>query len=471
MSLDLLEGLKVKFEEAGQGHVFKYFEKQSREEQNDFLQRASLIDLDSIGRMVGESKLRGVEKGSFSNLRSVEGLVKVFGQVSREEDNDVVERGEEAIRAGRVCGLLVAGGDGTRLGFLGPKGVLEVTPVKKKSLFQIFAEQIQEAQKRYRCVVPWFIMTSEGNYDETVSFFLDNNQFGLTEVHFFKQGAWPILDFEGKLLLDERGLIAMAPDGHGGCFEALHKSGCMRKMELLGIDIISYFQVDNPLVRCIDPFFIGLHLLSDSEMSCKVVKKRDSTEQVGVFCEEGGTVKVVEYTYILEEVGEKRNEDGELVFNLGNIGVHLMALGFAKKMGESQGLRFHPMRKKVTFLDENGSVVVPNEPNALKFEKLIFDGLAEAKEVILLEVLREEEFSPIKNAEGLDSLDSCKRDQIRRCLGWLEKVDVAIGCDEGDFSGFDIEISPFFADSQSVFIQKWNSLLEKPIISTETYLE
>lgn len=471
MNFNLLDDLKIKFQEAGQGHVFQYFENQVEDRQKEFLQRALSIDLANIDRKFRESKLKELEKGCFSNLKPVESSAKLFKQNNNEDEKAIIAKGEEAIRKGKVCALLVAGGDGTRLGFSGPKGALAVTPVKGKSLFQIFAEQIQVAQKRYSCIIPWFIMTSEGNYRDTVNFFLANNDFGLEEVHFFKQGSCPIIDFEGKLLLDENGLIAVAPDGHGGCFESLCENGCMRKMESLGIDIINYFQVDNPLVKCIDPFFIGLHILSDAQISCKVVKKRNPSEQVGVFCEEDGKVKVVEYTYLLKDLREERDEKGKLLFDLGNIGVHLIDVEFAKKMGECQRLEWHQIRKKVTFLDKNGHVIVPDQPNALKFEKLIFDCLAQAKKVILLEVKREEEFSPIKNAEGIDSLHSSRSDQIHRYLEWFKKVGIDLSEYRKNFPAFAIEISPFFSDSQDVFIQKWNSLMEKPTILTETYLE
>lgn len=471
MNLSLVETLMEKFEQIGQGHVFNRFHELSTEKQCDFLERAYLIDLNNLVTLMGAAQSQEVQKKQATPLMPINNLLTSPSKNNREDYKDFIGKGEEVIRQGRVGALLVAGGDGTRLGFSGPKGMLPVTLVKKKTLFQLFAEQIQLIQKRYQSIIPWFIMTSEGNHDRTTQYFLDNDHFGLEEVHFFKQNLCPILDFNGKLILDENGLIAMAPDGHGGCFKALSSSGLIDKMESIGIDIISYFQVDNPFVKCIDPLFIGLHVLSNAEMSCKGVKKRDASERVGLFFLENGKVKVVEYSHVSQEMLEMKDDQGELIFNIGNVGVHLINREFIQRINTSNPLHFYKTKKKVSFVDSNNNIVIPEEPNAIKFEKLIFDALPEAKNVIILEVSRKDEFSPIKNAQGEDSLESFHKDQSRRYLERFKKENISIPYDQEEIPVFNIEVSPLFADNQNAFTQKLESVAQKPEILAEIYLE
>lgn len=471
MNLNLVKELIKNFEKIGQAHVFNRFEKLSPKEQLDFLERAMIIDFEHLEKLINKAKFFDLEEKIYSNLIGVNDLLKYKQDIDKTSNKDLIPKGERAIREGRVCAMLVAGGDGTRLGFSGPKGMFPVTLIKKKSLFQIFAEQIQVAQKRYGVIIPWYIMTSDSNHENTREFFLCNNNFELSEVHFFKQGLCPIIDFSGKLILDEKGLIAMAPDGHGGCLKALATSGLIEKMEKSDIDIISYFQVDNPLVKCIDPLFIGLHIASGAEMSCKVIKKRNPEERVGIFCREEEVIKVVEYTHVSKEMLEKRDSNGDLVYSAGNAGIHLMDREFVKRMNDLGKMNFYQTRKKVTFIDHQDKIVISEEPNALKFEQLIFDVLPEARNAVLMEIMRQEEFSPIKNAQGTDSLDSFKKDQLIQYIEWFKNVGVDITCGQDGIPLFNIEISPFFADNQYSFIEKWDSLLEKPEILTEIYLE
>lgn len=468
MKLDSVKDLINKFEKIGQGHVFNQFNDLPYEEKSKFLKQAELVDLKLIQNLIRKTKshIHLKKQNALFNLSAVKPLLKSSIYENTKNQKQILLNGEHAIRNGRVCALVVAGGEGTRLGFHGPKGMLPVTPIKKKSLFQIFAEQIKIAQNRYETVIPWFIMTSDSNHDKTKEFFFENNNFDLTELHFFKQSLCPIIDFEGKLVLDEKGLIALAPDGHGGCLDALNNNGLLDKMKNSGIDIISYFHVDNPLVQCIDPLFIGLHIVSESEMSCKVIKKREINEKVGLFYKEENAIKVIEYTHVPKEMLEMKDEQGEMVFNSGNAGIHLLSREFVKKMNALEKIDFHLTKKK---FPQKG--IIPEEDNVYKFEKLIFDALPEAQNVVLLEILREEEFSPIKNAHGMDSLETFKKTQLHQFKKWFKKVGVDIFCDESGVPIFNIEISPFFADNQCSFIEKWESLLEKPTISAEIYLE
>lgn len=466
-----LDPLIKKFQEAGQGHVFKLFDKLSDPFKQEFLNRALLIDLHRMHHVIECVLSKTAEKECSPNLMPVHPFSLLSIKEKQQDYLQIAQKGEHALQAGRVGALVVAGGQGTRLGFHGPKGILPVTPVKMKSFFQIFAEKIKVAQDRYHSIIPWYIMTSKSNYNDTLTFFNQNDNFGLNEVFFFNQGLVPYIDFNGKFILDDRGLIAMAPDGHGGCFESLLQSGLLAKMEERGIDVISYFQVDNPLVKCIDPLFIGLHLSAESDMSSKVVKKLDPTERVGLFCKENNRLKVMEYSHAPQEMLTRRNPNGELSFNAGNIAVHLLNREFIKNMAQPDALPFHAVRKVTPFLNPQKHTVLSAESNSIKFEKLIFDALAEAKNPILMEVAREEEFSPVKNAQGNDSPESCKNDQLRQAARWLKAADVDVDCTKEGLPLFNIEISPLFADSQDAFVEKWKSLSQKPEITGDVYLE
>lgn len=466
-----LDNLIKKFEAAGQGHVFQFFSAYPDDLKQEFTNRAQLIDLGHMSSLINDAILKDAQEECSENLMPAEPFSLPFAGEKSFDYLSSIKKGEEAIRAGRVAALVVAGGQGTRLGFDGPKGILPITPLKGKSFFQVFAEKIKMAQERYKCLIPWYIMTNESNYQDTILFFDQNDRFGLGEVHFFNQGLIPVIDFNGKFLLDERGLIAMAPDGHGGCFEALFQSGLLSKMEANGIDLISYFQVDNPLVKCIDPLFIGLHISAQSEMSSKCVKKLDSAERVGLFCKDHEHLKVIEYSYAPEEMLTRRRIDGSLFFNAANIAVHLLDREFAKRMGGPNGLKFHQAKKVVPYLDAQKQLVISDQLNCIKFEKLIFDALAKAKNPVLMEVPREEEFSPVKNAKGKDSPASCKEDQLRQYVRWLKAVNIDIPCTKDGLPLFNIEISPLFADTEDTFVAKWQSLAEKPEIVGETYLD
>ena len=236
-------------------------------------------------------------------------------------------RGEELIAAGRVAALVVAGGDGTRLGYAGPKGCLPATPVRRKPLFQLFAEQIRATSRRYGASVPWYVMTSQTNDAATREFFAANDFFGLkgAEVFFFPQGWMPSVATGGRILLAEKHRLATNPDGHGGCLTALRRCGALEDMAGRGVELISYFQVDNPLVRVVDPLFIGLHALAGAEMSAKALPKRHPLEKLGNFCMVDGKVTVIEYSDLPEELAYATRDDGTLLFSAGSIAIHVFS--------------------------------------------------------------------------------------------------------------------------------------------------
>jgi UDP-N-acetylglucosamine/UDP-N-acetylgalactosamine diphosphorylase len=360
--------------------------------------------------------------------------------------------GAELIAAGKVAAFTVAGGQGTRLGFDGPKGTLAVTPVCGKSLFQLFAEIIRAAADRHRTAIPWYIMTSPSNHDATQEFFHEHQFFGLpsNEVTFFAQGMLPTFDFHGKILMTDKESLALNPDGHGGSLKALHASGSLQRMQARGVEIITYFQVDNPLIMPFDELFIGLHRIAKSEMSSKVTPKNDNFERLGNVCWADGQLVVIEYSDFPDDLARSKNPDGSRKFNLGSLAIHLLDVAFVDRIvGQRFQLPYHRAVKAVPWMDENGIQQTPpkNAPNAIKLETFVFDALPLAKNPLLLEIDRGEEFSPVKNARGVDSLETSIRDQIRRAARWLEAAGAKIPRNEQGEPAAAIEIAPYCAMS------------------------
>ncbi len=365
--------------------------------------------------------------------------------------------GEGLIRAGKVAAFTVAGGQGTRLGWNGPKGTYPATVVTGKPLFRVFAEQILATQRRFGVEIPWYIMTSDLNDSETRRFFADNNHFGLPNprrnVFIFPQGLLPSIDAStGQILLSGQGELAMNPDGHGGSIKALRDSGAIDHMRSRGVEHISYFQVDNPLVRAIDPLFSGLHAAapdSSGEMSSKMVAKACAEEKVGVFCQSGGKTVVIEYSDLPAELAKQTNADGSLRFNAGSIAIHMISVGFVEKLTADTrhfALPYHRADKKVPHVDvKSGAMVQPTTNNGVKLEAFVFDAIPLAESSIVYETNRLEEFAPIKNAEGVDSPATSHQLQSERAAKWLESANVRVPRGAKQEVDAKIEISPLTA--------------------------
>ena len=358
------------------------------------------------------------------------------------------ELGKELISTGKVAALVVAGGQGTRLGFDGPKGDFPISPVKNKTLFQIFAEIIAAVSERYQTVCPWYVMTSSLNYAETREIFRSNDYYGLREgdVFIFQQGTLPNFGFDGRILLADKANIACSPDGHGGSLKALCKSGAITDMDRRGVEFISYWQVDNPLINIFDPLFIGLHVLDEAEMSSKALIKAGPKEKIGNFCLVDGKVTVFEYSDLPDELAEKRNPDGSLVFELGSIAIHIINRTFVEKLNAGVfSLPLHRAVKKIPHIDKRGEPVKPAELNGIKLESFVFDALPLASKSIILETLRSEEFSPVKNATGIDSAESAREMIVARGASWLESAGVTVPRKADGLVDCLIEIAPSFA--------------------------
>ncbi len=455
------ELLRNSFQKAGQGHVFRFFDGLSPGEQASLITQAESIDLDELAELIKTLVL--IEKKTSSGFHDMKPapftpLPEHGGDAALWAHSEAV--GEEAIRAGRVAAFTPAGGQGTRLGYDAPKGTYPVTPVAKKTLFQVFAEKILAASQRYGVDIPWYIMTSNGNHEATVEFFENNGYFGLDpkNVKCFAQGTMPAVDFQGKILMSGRGEIALSPDGHGGSLRALIRNGCIADMKARGVDCISFFQVDNPLVRCIHPEFIGFHILADSELSNKACLKAYPAEKVGVFVERGGKTEILEYSDLPETLAEAKGQDGALLYRAGSIAIHIFSRDLIERVGSGQDpavkLPFHRADKKVPTIDEAGNPLNPATPNGVKFEMFGFDALPFAKNPLVLETARSEEFSPVKNAEGVDSPKTSRDDQLRQFARWARAAGLDIPVDETGLPGFAFEVSPLFATSGKQFAER-----------------
>ena len=457
---DRLDSIRSTLHAHGQEHVLAFFNQLQPAQQQSLLSQISQIDFAMLDRLIDAYVRRKPDIELPKNLRPAP-YYPIDADGSPQFDHAARYRGigEDLIRAGKIAAFTVAGGQGTRLGWDGPKGTYPATVVTGKPLFRIFAEQILATQRKYSRggkppVIPWYIMTSPINDADTRAFFADNNYFGLkrNDVFFFPQGVIPSIDAAtGKLLLAEKDEIAVNPDGHGGSIKALRQSAAIDDMIARGVEHISYFQVDNPLVKCIDPLFIGLHAAapdSSAEFSSKMVPKVSADEKVGVFCQADGKTLVIEYSDLPAELSQQKDEHGRLRFIAGNIAVHLLSVAFVSRLtadAKHFALPYHRADKKVPFIDPaTGRRIEPAQPNAVKLEAFVFDAIPLAKSSIVLQTSRVEEFAPIKNAHGVDSAATSHQLQSDRYGQWLAKCGVQVPRRDGHVDA-KIEINPLTA--------------------------
>ena len=353
------------------------------------------------------------------------------------------------LAGGKVAALVVAGGQGSRLGFEHPKGTYPIGPVTQRTLFQIHVEKVLAQQKRYGGAIPLLVMTSPATDAETRQFFAEQRYFGLAEndVHFFRQGTMPAVDLEtGQLLMDAPHKVFASPDGHGGMLAALAKSGLLKRLIDQGVEALYYFQVDNPLVKVADPVFLGLHAEHNAEISLKIVPKESPKDKLGNLVLIDGRCSIIEYSDLPESMGARRTPDGKLWIWAGSPAIHIFDMAFLERM-TSKGIKipFHIARKKVPHVNEEGKLVQPQKENALKFERFIFDLLPLADRCILVETSRAEEFMPLKNGSGPDSPETVRQALSNLYASWLEKAGARLPRKENGDVAIPVEISPLFA--------------------------
>ena len=335
--------------------------------------------------------------------------------------------GEQAISAGTVAVITVAGGQGTRLGFEHPKGLFPIGPVTDRTLFQIFAEQILARRRRHSADLPWCIMTSDATHEETVAFFQQHQYFGLTpdSLHFFRQGSLPAMDAAtGQLLLAAPGQLALSPDGHGGLVTALARAGLLELLQARGVQHLYYHQVDNPTAIVADPALLGFHIQQQSQATTCVVCKTSPTERMGVLVDLQGRTEIIEYSELTAEQAAGQDQNGQWIFWAGNTAIHVFDRQFLASFCEAgRQLPLHIARKQVPSVDETGQplpTATDGQPNAIKLERFIFDALPAATNTLIVEGHREREFNPVKNKSGSDSADTCRAALSRIAAEWLQ---------------------------------------------------
>ena len=430
-----------------QEHILRFWDKLSDKEQNQLLEQIEALDFNAVSKMQTIFANRN-KKSDASTIEMRPAPVTIF---EGEATNAATRIGEQEIKDGHVAVIVVAGGQGTRLGFNGPKGCFPICPISNESLFYFHSRKILALEKLFDAVIPFYIMTSQSNNAQTVECFEQNNYFGLKKenVFFFMQSMWPALDSNGKIIMESPSRIFMSPDGHGGTLSALKNSGGLADMRKRGIQTVFYFQVDNPMVEIADPTFIGFHKQNVADISVKVCAKRDPEEGLGVVVERNGKTEIVEYTEFTPEQKNERLENGELKYKFGSVAIHIFSLHFLEQEADA-GLPLHIAYKKVPYCDETGKIVNPSAPNAYKFEKFIFDALSDAKVVCCLAFDRDQEFSPIKNPQGNDSPEMCRNDLMKKWMEWFDKCGIIIPRDDSGNPKIRIEIDPVFANSSEI---------------------
>lgn len=459
--------LRERLAKVGQEHLLAFHDRLTPAGQEALRAQVAAIDLEAVPGWVG-AYVKGKPAPSLPSDPAMIRPAPYFpyeGTAGAPGHPEARALGERLLAGGKVAAFVVAGGQGSRLGFEGPKGCYPATPVTRKPLFQVFAEQLLAARRKHGAPIPWYIMTSPLNHAATVKFFEDHRFFGLGagEVMFFQQGVMPSFDMAtGKILLAGPGEVATNPDGHGGAVAALHKSGALADMKRRGVEQLSYFQVDNPHVKVCDPVFLGLHAgggpgnQSSGEMSSKMIPKAAWDEKVGVFCQikkegPGGGVwglDVIEYSDMPPALAKATNADGSLTFAAGSIAIHIISVEFLGRLATDPrfSLPFHRAEKKIPHVDlTTGQLVSPAANNGVKLERFIFDALAMARSSIVYETDRVEEFAPIKNAAGVDSVVSSQKLQTTRAARWLERCGTAIPKGPDGEPNCIIELSPLTA--------------------------
>ncbi len=400
-----MEAIKRTLKKYSQEHLLNGYDKLDESKQKKLLNQIENINFELINSLyqnsqkevqIPETQITPIE---YLDKEKLNGYYKSFQ-----------ETGEKAIRSGKLAAVTMAGGQGTRLGHNGPKGTFDIGLDSHKSLFELLSDSLKEQGKKYDVTIPWFIMTSEENNNDTVDFFAKHKFFGYEKdknIFFFKQGELPMVDTEGKILIGEDGLIKEAADGHGGIYEALVKNGMTNKMRELGVEWIFIGGVDNCLVKMVDPVLMGIAIQKHVTAAGKSVVKANPGEKVGVFCKKNGRPSVVEYTEISKDMAEATDERGELIYGESHILCNLFNIDAVERMGRTP-LPYHTAFKKATYIDKNGNKVVPDGPNAYKFEAFLFDAFGELDDMAILRVKREEEFAPVKNATGTDSPETAR---------------------------------------------------------------
>ena len=386
---------------AGQEHLLKYYNELSAKEQESLLMQIEDLDLSLLDLI--QDGVQEVPKGRLEPL----GAVTLEEIAARKADYE--KTGLEAVRACKVGAVLLAGGQGTRLGLDKPKGMLNVGIHKELYLFEQLVNNLMEVVDKAGAWVPLFVMTSEKNHADTTSFFAEKDYFGYNKdyVFFFVQEMAPSVGYDGRIYMEEKYKLSTSPNGNGGWFSSLAKAGLLNKLEELGVEWLNVFSVDNVLQKIADPVFVGATIEAGCVCGSKVVAKADPNEKVGVLCLEDGKPSIVEYYEMTDEMIHSRDAHGRLLYNYGVILNYLFEVKTLTRI-MNENMPTHVVEKKIPYLDEDARLVKPEEPNGYKFETLVLDMIHMMDNCLSFEVERRKEFAPIKNRTGVDSLDTAR---------------------------------------------------------------
>lgn len=398
------EKAKTIVEEYHQEHLLSNYKNLEEGKKQKIIDQILAIDFEQINNLYKNIK-NNVKKEE--KIEPIEYIEK--SKIKKDDRKRYMNIGIEAITKGKLAVVTMAGGQGTRLGHKGPKGTFMLGTTPDKSLFEILCDNLKKARNKYLADIPWYIMTSHENNDETMRFFENNNYFNYPKelIKFFIQGELPMVDKQGKILIGENGLIKLAADGHGGIFEAMFKNNVFNDMKQKNIEWIFVGPVDNPLSKLVDEEAIGLAVEKNVMGLGKSLIKINPEEKVGVFCKKNGKPSVIEYTEITDEMSKATDEAGELVYGESHINCNMFNIKGLETIGSSK-LPYHVAFKKANYIDKNGNIVVAEEANAYKFESFIFDAFEKLDNMLIYRVSREEEFSPVKNATGIDSAETAR---------------------------------------------------------------
>ena len=399
-----LEEIKIKLSKYGQEHLLNFYSELSEKEQQELLEQIDNLDLEQITKLFETRNETANLKDEITPIKFVDKL-----KLSSSEIEEYEKIGKDIIAKGKFAFVTMAGGQGTRLGHDGPKGTYKLGINPDKSLFEIMADSLKVTKKEYNVYVPWYIMTSRQNNDDTIEFFEANNYFGYPKelVTFFKQGELPMVDEHGKILLEEKGKVKEGADGHGGVFAAMHNNKIIENMKNKGIEWIFIGGIDNVLLKMIDPLFLGMAANKGVLIASKSIVKANPEEKVGVFCKRNNRPSVIEYTEITKNMALMCDENGELLYGESHILCNLFNIK-ELEMVSNENLQYHTAFKKSSYIESTGREFIPLTANSYKFEAFIFDAFSRADDMLILRTLREEEFAPVKNKEGVDSPETAR---------------------------------------------------------------
>ena len=389
-----------------QEHIIKLLEKLDENKKQALIEQISKIDFHQLKELYDNTK-----KEIEIKENRIEPLPYLDKKKLSEEQKEKFQRlGEAVLEKGEYAVVTMAGGQGTRLGHSGPKGTFKLDVYGKgKYLFEILTENLKEANQKYGKIIPWYIMTSKENNDETIEFMEKHNYFGYdkSSVRFFAQSELPLVDVNGKLLVGKDMRIKEASDGNGGTYSSLRASGCLAEMKEKGIKWVFIGGVDNALLKMADTILLGMAIDKKVQIASKSIVKANPHERVGVFAKMNGHPKVIEYSEMPEKMAEEVDNDGELKYGEAHIMCNLYTIEAIEKISK-ETLIYHSAFKKNTYIDEKGKEVIPQEPNSYKFESFIFDAFELFDDIAILRGQREDDFAPVKNREGVDSPKTAK---------------------------------------------------------------